>query len=85
MKVKQLIELLQDCNPEDLVVMSGDTEGNWHSPVSDVFAQLRYAADNSYSGGTGLRELTPELIEQGYSEEDVLEEGQDCIVLWPTN
>ena len=31
----------------------------------------------------GLKKLTTKLKKQGYSEEDVLEGGKDCIILYP--
>jgi len=35
--------------------------------------------------GIGIRELTFKYIEAGYSEEDLLENGVNAIVLYPTN
>lgn len=84
MKVKELIEKLQKCDPESLVVMSEDGEGNGFSPLSDVDDSHNYAADSTWSGEIGLRELTPRLEDSGFTEEDLLD-GEKCVVLWPVN
>lgn len=83
MTVGELIEQLKLKNPERVVVMSKDGEGNGFSPLADV-ENASYEADTTWSGEIGLEELTPELQKQGYSEEDVVN-GEPCIVLWPTN
>ena len=36
-----------------------------------------------HDGGVYLKELTDELKEQGYTEDDVREEGVDCVVFYP--
>ena len=83
MKVYELMALLWKCNLDDIVVMSKDGEGNSFSPLSDI-SKASYEADTTWSGDIGLRKLTDEDREQGYTEEDV-GQGEDCVVLWPTN
>ena len=34
-------------------------------------------------GEIGFAELTDELKENGYDEDDMIKNGEDCIVLWP--
>jgi hypothetical protein len=88
MKVSELIAELQQCDPESLVVMSKDSEGNNFSPLAEIDGDSMYLADSTWSGDVHLRELTPELEEQGYSDDDVRTEEDGavrCIVLWPTN
>ena len=82
MTVKELKELLEQCNDDDVVVVSSDEEGNSYRKLSTVSADL-YACEGSYNVEIGLRKLTPSLEEEGYSEEDVLEGGSPCVVLWP--
>lgn len=84
MKVKELIEILQQEDPERLVILSKDAEGNNYSPLADCSTSA-YEAECTWSGYIGLEELTPELIKEGYTEEDVLEDGKPCLVLWPVN
>lgn len=81
MKIRDLIVLLQACDPDDLVVLSKDGEGNSFSPLSETSLDL-------FDGDEGilLRELTPELEAEGEDEDGVgsLEEGHvRCITLWP--
>jgi hypothetical protein len=67
--------------------MSSDGEGNSKSPLADL-SDAVYVPDSTYSGDTHVaRRLTPELEAQGYSEEDCYahDDGQDAVVLWPTN
>lgn len=76
----KLIELLKDFDPELPVMLSRDQEGNGFSPL-DELGQSRFCIDG-YSIETGIDELTEELEEDGFSEEDVID-GPKCIVLWP--
>lgn len=81
MKVRDLIVLLQACDPDDLVVLSKDGEGNSFSPLSRTSLDMFDGDD-----GILLRELTPELEADGEDEYGVgsLEEGDvHCITLWP--
>jgi hypothetical protein len=78
MKVKELLEILNDVDPEAEVIMSSDGEGNSFSPCADHSAQYRYEADSTWRG---------ELVSEDPDEFD--EERWDaaipCVVLWPTN
>lgn len=84
MKVKELKELLNQFDDENIVIMSKNSEGNNFSPLSDI-DECNYRAETTWYGEIGLRELTDEDIADGYSEEDVLEDGENAIVLWPVN
>lgn len=87
MTVGELIAALQDVPPDTLIVMSEDGEGNGFSPLDTVdTGSSAYTAESTWSGEVGLRTLTPELVAEGYSDDDVA--GPDavpCVVLWPTN
>lgn len=85
MKVKNLIEELNKLNPEAIVIMSGDGEGNQYSPLADIVGEnMVYSANSTWEGDIGYKKLTPELIKDGYTEEDI-KLGKDCIILYPTN
>ena len=86
MKVIELIELLQKEDPDDLVVMSKDGEGNSFSPFCDI-NRCQYLADSTWSGETSLRKLTPELQKDGFTEEDIFNDPDavKAISLWPIN
>ena len=79
MKVKELIEKLKKADPEAMVVMSYDSEGNGYNKLRDV------ETDNQAycHGEIGFKKLTPELEKRGYGEGDLLEDGEDAVVLWP--
>ena len=81
--VGKLIELLKQHDPERIVVMAKDPEGNGYSPLCDIDT-ASYKAESTWCGEIGIEELTPELRKRGYSEEDVIG-GQKALVLWPTN
>ena len=81
MTVKELKELLETCHDDDIVIICKDGEGNSYSPLSEI-GEGSYEADSTWSGEVGLRELTDEDIEQGYTEEDLLENGVNAIVLY---
>lgn len=84
MNVKELKELLEKFNDDDIVIVSKDGEGNGYSPLATA-EEVSYEAECTWSGLVGIRELTDEHIDVGYTEEDLLENGVDAIVLWPTN
>ena len=85
MKVKELIELLKQEDPEKEVIMSKDGEGNNFSPFADFGNVDTYLADSTWSGEVGFSELTEELKKDGYEEEDILPDGVPALVLYPVN
>lgn len=82
--VKDLIAALQREDPESIVVMAKDAEGNSYSPYRQLWAGV-YQADTTYSGEVGYPVLTDELRVEGYGEEDILPDGVPAIVLSPIN
>ena len=78
MNVKQLKEILNTFDDNDLVVMSKDEEGNSYHPFSGDIWKCKYLDYYCY-----IRKLTPELIAKGYSEEDLCDGGVDAICLYP--
>ena len=87
MKVKDLKKLLADCNDNDLVILSKDGEGNSFSPLCDI-EKYTYLPETTWIGSIYIKELTPDLRQAGYEEEDLCpepENGVPAIVLWPTN
>ncbi|MGL5795158.1 MAG: hypothetical protein ACRC06_12310 [Waterburya sp.] len=83
MAVKELIELLQKENQDAIVVMASDAEGNRYSPFRLLWTG-NYAAETNWGGTAGYAELTDELREIGYTEEDIVE-GIPAVVLFPIN
>jgi hypothetical protein len=87
MKVKELIETLKNFDPELVVILSGDGEGNNFSPMDDISDNSIYVPDTDYSGSIYLEKLDDELEKMGYSDEDVYhgKKGKRAIVFYPTN
>jgi hypothetical protein len=91
MKVKELIKLLQECNQEADVVLSSDSEGNSYALMGEysLSTNMAYRKDHNecnYVESVYLKKLTPELLEEGYSEDDVLtieDGGVECVVIYP--
>ncbi len=81
MKVKDLIKSLEEL-PQDLVVITPtDDEGNGYR-----FIESGWVGTAGYNGAesdrdieVGITELTPKLMEQGYSDEDV--QPNKCVII----
>ena len=83
MKIKDLIKELKELDPERIIVMSKDSEGNNFSPLSEI-EEGSYEEESSYNGEFGLEKLTPKLKKAGYDEENIIE-GKKAICFWPIN
>lgn len=82
MKVRELIELLQTVDSEAEVLGASDSEGNSFSPLESVSIDMVYREyQREYE--IGYSKLTSDLKKRGYSEEDLLEGGKRCVVIWP--
>ncbi len=84
MTIKALIKLLQAEDPNRIVIMASDSEGNSHSPL-DGLSTCAYRAETTWSGQTGLEKLTSQDRKDGYTEDDLLEGGKPALILHPTN
>lgn len=83
MKVSDLIKMLQEHDPDRLVVISRDPEGNGFEALGEVEAM---AFDQRFGGEVRYEKLTPELEELGYSSEDIARDDgffTPAVVLWP--
>ena len=81
MIVKDLIEALSKLDPELLVVLAQDEEGNGYDKLGSIDDNSVINEDNEVH----LHHLTPELEEQGWTERDV-DNGPEftrCVVLGP--
>lgn len=81
MKVKQLITELSKLDPEALVVLSSDMEGNRFGELDSVDDNNMYDKQNHEI--TGCRVLTEQLKRHGYTDEDLGKSGVSAVVLWP--
>lgn len=82
MKVYQLIWHLLRCNPSDIVVLAG-TGTEEGTPLDGVGKEM-YDAETTWYGNLGMRSISAEDREKGYTDED-LGSGENCVVLWPIN
>lgn len=82
MKVKDLINELEDCNPEEEVYLASDPEGNNFRQLYGVDNEFGLVINERRVDGPWLRELTEDK-EQYYSQEDVNENAENVVILWP--
>jgi hypothetical protein len=80
MKVKQLIRILEKCDPDAIVILSSDWEGNGFYELGQVDGKNN--AWDAENGRLGFARLTEDLESKGYSDEDVVE-GVPAVVIWP--
>lgn len=81
MKNRDLKAILNQHDDELDIIISSDSEGNSYDTLQTV--ELGRFKKEDYSVRIGLEKLTPELAEQGYSEDDVLTNGSPCLILYP--
>ena len=84
MKVSEWIAELQKLDGDRVVIMATDAEGNGYSPLSGMWVGA-YRPDTTWSGKVGFESLTDEDRLLGYTEEDVIEDGQPAVILCPAN
>lgn len=80
MTVGELISELQKMNPKRVVVVSSDSEGNSFNELICVEENSRYDAKHR---NVGIESLTDTLISEGYTEEDLMQDGVPAVVLFP--
>lgn len=81
MTVKELIDILSTADPNAVIVVSSDEEGNSYRYAHNIDA-TDLNCEGSWEVEIGLRKLTQEYIDRGYTDEDVLEDGTPCVVIW---
>ena len=74
----ELIEILKSVPPNTPIVLSSDAEGNSYRKSSAVSTDYNFDDDDDV---IGLRELTDEDRESGYTEEDIMSSGVPVVVL----
>jgi hypothetical protein len=78
MTVAEVMGLLEGQNPDAIVVMAGDEEGNYYSTISGIEGDL-YMNDD---GDVGYNTMNQELRDEGYTDDDLVV-GEPCVVLYP--
>lgn len=86
MTVAELIGLLSKLEPDRVVVMSSDGEGNSYSPLSDLDERL-YVPDSTWCGTVYMERKEDGAPPDGYDDEDCYDGtgGQRAVVLFPVN
>lgn len=79
-----LLELktLVDLGEEESQIIIMENDGNYFSPMCD-FSIMSYIPESTWNGYVRFRHLNDELIKQGYTDEDVCEDGEPVIVFEP--
>ena len=79
MTVRELVAALNDIDQTRLVVLSADEEGNCYQLLQGMESSLYSAKE----GEVGPERLTPDLVRQGFTEEDVMSDGVPAVVFYP--
>jgi hypothetical protein len=85
MLVKELMEILQEFDPESEVILQKDAEGNGHSPLSFWYSGY-YVAESTYSGSIFADEWSADDCGMDEDEwEKMREDTPLTMVLVPIN
>ena len=82
MNVKELIKLLEQEDPERIVILQGDAEGNSFSPVLHMWVGA-YKEYSEYDGDAKVEKLTESMRARGYTDEDVITDGVPALIITP--
>ena len=82
MTVRELIEELKTCNQDAVVIKSRDEEGNGYEEVTEISDNRAIPSADGYIEECYFKTLTHDLEKEGFTEEDVLEDGLEVIILW---
>lgn len=79
--VAELRKNLAELPDEWIVVLSSDEEGNSHRVLSadGICINALFSEDQERAN---IRFLTEELINAGFTEDDILTDGQPCVILF---
>jgi hypothetical protein len=77
---EEIDNLIAEGHGDREVICSKDGEGNGYSP----FYEFATGAWNEEWNEVGVDELTDELRSQGFTDDDVMEDGVPAIVIYPS-
>lgn len=83
MTASEMIQLLSLLPPDTEVLVASDGEGNSYHYAEDLSIENVFVADQYGWIELGYAELTDDLRQRGYTEEDLLPDGAPCVVIWP--
>lgn len=81
--VGELKKRLKGVPNDTLVVTAIDPEGNAFRAIEEALSGYNFDEQNTGIGEVGPSELDETLKQSGYTEEDIMEGGEPCILLWP--
>jgi hypothetical protein len=85
MLVKELIEILQEFDPDTQIIIAKDPEGNGYSPGSSYFTGY-YIPDTTYSGEVYCEDWTAEDCDMDEDQwEEMRRDNPVSVILVPTN
>lgn len=85
MKVKDLIEKLQACNPESEVICQKDSEGNDYSPLAGIDNKAIYLAETTWHGTVYSLNWTAAQCCLDDEKWEEMKKGIPALILYPVN
>lgn len=85
MRVKELIDLLKDVNPDSEVILQKDSEGNGYSPLRGVDDECVYVPECPWSGSIYSLHWTAREACMEPKEWKAMKRKPRCVVLYPIN
>ena len=79
-RVRDLKKIIKNMDDDALIVISIDPEGNAYRPIVDHSPQYSY---DENSQEIGLTSIDESMKLAGYTEDEVMEGGEPCLLLWP--
>lgn len=79
MKVKDLLKKLKEINPEAIIILSSDPEGNSFHTLQDVSSDLKIGA----FGSDEVEIYNQMSVEDGELSQKKFDKLKDCVILWP--
>lgn len=84
--VRELVEQLSAMDPDRVVIMQDDAEGNGYRLLRLADDNAAYIPSAGWSGSVKRQSLDEEDIAAGFGEEDIAPaEAVPCVVLVPVN
>lgn len=83
MKVKELLEILKDLDPEMELIVQKDSEGNGYSPLAGADSDAIYVAKTTWYGEVYEVDLTPEDCCMDQEEWEEMQKLPRTVILYP--
>jgi hypothetical protein len=83
MKVKDLLQVLQTCDPEAEVICQEDAEGNGYAPLAGADNEAIYVPASIYCGQVYSTDWTAEDADMDEKDWKKILKKKRCVVLYP--